>query len=374
MERTLRNVFVLNVGSSGIKYALFAFPEERRIVEGSRERAGDEPLERAVRLAIEACTPHGIEAVGHRVVHGGDRFVAPTPVTEEALEGLRELCGLDPLHGPSEVAAMEAMRALLPGIPAVAVFDTAFHKTLPEVASTYALPAELAERHKLKRYGFHGTSYRFVSERLQSLAGNPSRTVICHLGSGASVCALQDGKSVDTSMGFTPLEGLAMGTRCGDLDPGLVLHLLRDSKMTVAELENTLNFESGMKGIAGESGDVRVLEKRSERGDARAELALAVFAYRVRKYIGAYAAVLGGLDALAFTGGIGENSPSIRARICAGLEFLGIELDEKRNAIARAPQAALLTPDDARAPVWMIPTDEALQIARETFALLSERP
>ncbi|WP_395140147.1 acetate/propionate family kinase, partial [Armatimonas sp.] len=248
----------------------------------------------------------------------------------------------------------------------------AFHQSLPPVAACYALPRELSERLELRRYGFHGTSYQYASQRLLECLGRKasgSKLIICHLGNGASVCALQDGKSVDTSMGFTPLEGLIMGTRCGDIDAGLLLYLLRTQEITPAQLDTLLNQQSGLKGLAGQGGDVRLLERAAADGDPQAELALAAFAYRVRKYIGAYAAALGGVDALAFTGGIGEHSAAMRTRICEGLAFLGITLNPVRNAAAQATET-LLSPDNSPTPVWKIPTDEQRQLAREAFALL----
>ena len=258
-------------------------------------------------------------------------------------------------------------------MPAVAVFDTAFHKTLPETAWRYALPYPLSERLGLRRYGFHGLSYRYVSETLlQCLGRDPAgtRLIVCHLGSGASVCALKGGASVDTSMGLTPLEGLVMGTRSGDVDPGLLLYVQRREQMSADALDDLLNHESGLKGLAGQN-DVRNLEEAAAAGDARAAMALDIFASRVRKYIGAYAAALGGLDALAFTGGIGEHSPPMRARICAGLGFLGIHIDAGRNDSANGKAPLPLSSDTAPLPIWMIPTDEERQIARELFALLA---
>jgi acetate kinase len=265
----------------------------------------------------------------------------------------------------------------LPDVPAVAVFDTAFHKTLPETAWRYALPLPLSERLGLRRYGFHGLSHRYVSEALLTCLGRDAagtRLVVCHLGSGASVCALRDGLSVDTSMGLTPLEGLVMGTRSGDIDPGLLLYVQRREQMSPDALDELLNHQSGLKGLSDGQSDVRKLEEAASAGDARADLALDIFAYRVRKYIGAYAAALGGLDALAFTGGIGEHSPSMRARICDGLEFLGIRVNDARNAGAVGHAAAPLSPDAAPVAVWMVPTDEERQIARELYALLGEAP
>jgi acetate kinase len=262
---------------------------------------------------------------------------------------------------------------LLPNVPGVAVFDTAFHRTIPDVASTYAIPVDIAQKHGLRRFGFHGTSHRYVSQKLLESMGRSApgtRLITCHLGNGASVCAIRDGCSIDTSMGMTPLEGLVMGTRCGDIDPGLLMYLMTSERMTVHELDDLLNRHSGLIGLSGRSSDVRELIAAAA-SDPRAELALAVFAYRVRKYIGAYAAALGGIDAVAFSGGIGERSADMRWRICQGLEFIGIDLDAARNAAARADTSTPIGKPAARAQVWVIPTDEELQIARDVRDMLS---
>jgi acetate kinase len=257
-------------------------------------------------------------------------------------------------------------------VPAFAVFDTAFHRTIPDVAATYAIPAEVAEKHGLRRYGFHGTSHRYVSQKLLEEMGRAApgtRLITCHLGNGASVCAIRDGLSIDTSMGMTPLKGLVMGTRSGDIDPGLLMYLMTSERMTVHELDDLLNRHSGLLGLSGKSSDVRELQALAQR-DARAELALSVFAYRVRKYIGAYAAILGGLEAVAFSGGIGEHSAGMRHRICRGLEFLGAELDAPGNAAASGHSCCRISTDASRVRLWVIPTDEELQIGRDVRALL----
>ncbi|HLV79542.1 MAG TPA: acetate kinase [Chthonomonadaceae bacterium] len=367
------NILVLNAGSSTLKYGVFQIGEGedgKTLAEGLIEEAA--PV-RAAEQAIQACAGLTVEAVGYRVVHGGARFTAATRVTPEILVEIRKLDPLAPLHNPVDRAGIETGLRLLPGVPAVAVFDTAFHGTLPEVAATYALPGLLRERFGLRRYGFHGISHRYVSgQLLMRLGGEPegTRLITCHLGNGASLCALKDGRSVDTSMGMTPLEGLVMGTRSGDVDPGLLLYLMREGGLTAAELENALEHQSGLRGLSGKSGDLRTLEQAAAKGDTRAALAMEVFAYRTRKYLGAYAAALGGLDAVAFTGGIGEHSASMRQRICEGLEFLGLRLDAPRNAAAAPPKAAPISADGSPVVVWMIPTNEELQIARETFHLL----
>lgn len=371
------NILALNVGSSSLKFRLFGITpdNEKALMEGTVERLDVNALLPAAQKAIEQCRPFGIDAVGHRVVQGGARFSEPTRVTPAVLQDLHGLEQLDPLHNPTEVALIEAASRLLPDAPSVAVFDTAFHRTLPEVAWRYALPSDLSDRLGLRRYGFHGLSHRYVSGRLLECLGREAagtRLVTCHLGSGASVCAVLDGQSVDTSMGLTPLEGLVMGTRSGDVDPGLLLYLLRTQDMTVEQLDDLLNHDSGLKGLAGKN-DVRDLEQAAGGGDTQASLALDIFAYRVRKYLGAYAAALGGLDAVAFTGGIGEHAAGMRARICRGLDFLGLRLDTGSNGAATGGAAARISADNASVAVWVIPTDEERQIAREVAALLQPK-
>ena len=331
------NILALNPGSSSLKRAAYAFPQAAAIPESS-----------------------AIDAVGIRVVHGGSRFVKPTRVDDAVVAAIRELVELAPLHNPAALEVIEETRKKMPGVPIVTVFDTAFHQTMPAVASTYAIPSDLG----IRRYGFHGISYSYVSSRVDA-----KRHIICHLGNGASICALRDGRSVDTSMGFTPMEGLVMGTRPGDLDPGAILYLLR-SGQNAPNLESLLNHESGLRGLSGRTGDVRDLEAAAGNGDVRAEFALELFAYRARKYIGAYCAVLGGIDALTFTAGIGEHSASMRFRICQRLEFLGIELDETLNRAARTDERGI---SRGRVPVWVIPTNEELEIARMTYREIEEK-
>lgn len=409
------NILVLNAGSSSLKFRLFrigtlrslAEPEDvlasgqvdrigkpdarltfRQGAEGSssetRRDIGAESVSAAAREVLrellqpsaEGRRPVAVDAVGHRIVHGGARFYAPTRIDAAVLTDIRALTELAPLHNPSGLAGIEAAQQALPNAPNVAVFDTAFHHRLPDVAARYALPTPLAERLQLRRYGFHGISYSYVSERLALIqqSGPPqdshrSRMIICHLGNGASVCALRDRQSVDTSMGFTPLEGLIMGNRSGDIDPGLLLHLLRGGHISPDQLDDLLNHQSGLLGLSGRSGDVRDLEKAASEGDSASELALACFAYRVRKYIGAYAAALGGLDTLVFTGGIGEHSASMRARICQNLDFLGLHLDVERNRTATGKEPASISTGEERT-LWIVPTDEERRIARDTFTLL----
>jgi len=372
---TSMNILALNAGSSSLKFRLFRVAPggEDVLTEGEVERLDAGAFPDAAAKAVAQCRPRGIDAVGHRVVQGGARFSAPTRITPDALDALRGLADLDPLHNPVEVALIEAAQRLLPDAPAVAVFDTAFHQTMPEAAWRYALPTDMADTLGLRRYGFHGISHRYVSERLIEHLGREAvgtRLITCHLGSGASVCALRDGRSVDTSMGLTPLEGLVMGTRSGDVDPGLLLYLLRSQGMTPDALDDLLNHESGLKGLSGRGPDVRDLEQAAQGGDARAALALEIFAYRVRKYLGAYAAVLGGLDAVAFTGGIGARSADMRRRICNGLNFLGLSLDGDANRAAAGDHPARISRADGAVSAWVIPTDEERQIAREVAVLL----
>jgi acetate kinase len=368
------NILALNAGSSTLKYRLHRMvgaDAADTLVEGTVEHVAGQTTAAAAQTAVERCLSLGVAAVGHRIVHGGARFTEPTLVTQAVLDSIRQLQYLAPLHNPVGAAVIEAAARLLPHVPQVAVFDTAFHRTLPEVAALYAIPYELSTG-GLRRYGFHGISYRYVTGRLlECLQREPAgtRLIICHLGNGASVCAVRDGHSVDTSMGFTPLEGLVMGTRSGDIDPGLLLHLQTAQGKSPAELDDLLNRQSGLLGVSGQSGDVRALEKAVAAGDARAELALAMFAYRVRKYIGAYVAALGGVDAVAFTAGIGEHSAALRQRTCAGLESLGLVLDPRLNQGA-VPGARRISADDSQVPVWVVPTDEERQIVRETYEVV----
>jgi acetate kinase len=393
------NVLVLNAGSSTLKFRLFRIegkspadeillargvvekwgtPEARlkmHVVGGAEEErsVAAETTARAAEHAIEACRALGIDALGHRVVHGGPRFREPARVSPEVIEAIKEVSHLAPLHNGLALAGIDAGARILPDVPAVAVFDTAFHQTIPEYAAHYAIPRELAEKHALRRYGFHGISHRYVSQRLLECLDRPafgSRVITCHLGNGASVCAVRDGHSVDTSMGLTPMEGLVMGTRSGDIDPGLVLHLMSVEKLTVGQLDELLNKKSGLLGMSGRA-DMRDVEKAAHEGDLPAELALEVFAYRLRKYIGAYAVVLGRLHAVAFSGGIGEHSAEVRKRVCDGLHLLGLHLDRNLNASADADVPTRINSALAGPEVWIIPTDEERQISREIFALLS---
>jgi len=397
-------VLVVNCGSSSIKYSVFEAESIEEIAGGLLERIGSKTAalkhrvgSNSVALEVEARDHrqgleqvlgilHGGEvraveslmeiiAVGHRVVHGGDTFFESTFIDERVLEAIRDWAELAPLHNPPNIAGIEAAQSLLPGIPQVAVFDTAFHQTMPEKAYIYPIPYELYKKHRIRRYGFHGTSHGYVAREAAEKIGRPMealKIVTCHLGNGCSVTAVRNGKSVDTSMGFTPLEGLVMGTRSGDIDPSIIFHMIDKEKLTAREIEDLLNRSSGLLGISGVSNDVRDIQKKADGGNVRARLALEIFAYRTRKYIGAYAAAMGGLDAIVFTGGIGENDPRIRSMICADLEFIGVKLDGELNAIA-SEGAEVISSSDSPVKVLVIPTNEELVIAMETLRLVDDR-
>jgi len=375
------NILALNAGSESLKYKLFRMPEmgsdaaEEVLLGGSEDHSAGGIVEASEKV-LKACAKKGVDAIGHRVVQGGTLFREPTRVSPDLLKGLHELRDLDPTHNPTETAMIEAGSRLLPGVPAFALFDTSFHRTLPEVAWRYALPRDLSDRWHLRRYGFHGLSHQYVAEALLRLLKRKpegTRLIVCHLGNGASVCALKDGRSVDTSMGMTPLEGLVMGTRSGDVDPGLLMYLLRTAHMTAKAVDDALNLRSGLLGLSGKSADVRQLVILSDKGSEDARLALQIFAYRVRKYIGAYAAVLGGVDAVAFTGGIGEHSAQMRGRICEGLSFLGIHLDQAANDRVGTEEACI-SAAHASTQIWVIPTDEEREMARQVWKLLGGKP
>lgn len=348
------NILVLNPGSSSLKSGYFRFPQEL-VIAGTAPTVAE----------LIATTTSPIDAVGVRVVHGGSRFENPTVVDDGVLAEIRDLAALAPLHNPLAAGAIEEVRGTLRGVPIVAVFDTAFHQTIPPVAFTYAVPPSLGVR----RYGFHGISYSYVAKRLRALEAG-SRLIVAHLGNGASVCAMRDGRSVDTSMGFTPMEGLVMGTRTGDLDPGVILYLLRKG-MSEAELDELLNHRCGLRGVSETSGDVRELESAAAAGDARASLALDLFAYRAAAYIASYCAAIDGVDAIVFTAGIGEHSASMRKRICDRLAFLGVALDEAAN---NAPSKDERRISSGSVGVWVIPTNEELEIARATWEVLGMEP
>jgi len=379
IESPAMNVLALNAGSSSLKFRLGRFEDAgsrmQEVARGIVERIGTHYAD-AVRQVVERIgainDARRVEAVGHRVVHGGSRFVRPTLIDDAVVAAIEALEDLAPLHNGPSLAVIRACRAVLgPKVPMIAVFDTAFHATLPEHAYRYAIPYELAARHGIRRFGFHGTSYRSVVARYGDVAGKPvggSALVVVHLGNGCSAAAIRDGVSVDTSMGFTPLEGLVMGTRAGDLDPALVGYLARKESVPTAEVERWLNERSGLLGLSGHSADMRDLLLR-ERSDPRARLAVDVFCYRARKYLGAYLAALGGADAVIFTGGIGEHAPEVRARICTGMEWCGLVLDKEQNAAVVGTDGCVSAATSV-IRAFVIPTDEEAIIARDTMEAL----
>ena len=391
-------ILVFNAGSSSLKFGVFSVATEtHEVLRGSYERFRDGECEYRLRQGdadergtasfdspgealkgvpemLKRFGVNAFDAVGHRIVHGGAKFSSPTLVNDETVEAIEALTPLAPLHIPANLKAVELCRSLWPDIPQVAVFDTAFHHSNPAFVTTYAVPARWREA-GLRRYGFHGTSHKYVAERAANEIGRPLsdlQLVSIHLGNGASVCAVNRGHSMDSSMGMTPLEGLVMGTRSGDVDPGVFGFLSRALGLSVQEIEDALYDESGLKGLAG-SSDMRNLEDRAAEGDTKAQLAIEIYAYRAKKYVGAYAAAMGGLDAIVFTGGIGENSPSMRRRICDGLDFMGLQLDHDLNmAVNLSDRAApQIQAYGSRARVFVTETAEQLMIARETAAALA---
>lgn len=410
------NVLVLNSGSSTLKFQLVRTDAERlaantdeKLARGTVERLGGEavltlragsgpartttaPL-RDHRAAVEHLIAWlvgpdsgvelggraAIDAVGHRVVHGGERFTRSVLVTPEVERGIEAMIDLAPLHNPANLRGIGAARAVLgTGVPQVAVFDTAFHQTLPPHAYLYAIPYQLYRRYQVRRYGFHGTSHRYVAHRWRQLTGTPrdrTQLVTLHLGNGCSACAIRAGDSVDTSMGFTPLEGLVMGTRSGDVDPTVLEYLTHKEGLSLGEAEALLNQQSGLLGVSGLTHDMReLLAEVRENQDRRARLAIDLFCYRVRQYVGAYLAALGGADAVVFAGGIGENAPEVRAQACEGLAWAGLTLDPARNAEMVGGREGRISTDDSRLAAWVIPTDEELLIARDTFRVVTGAP
>lgn len=393
------HVLVINAGSSSLKYSLVDAASGEAAASGLVERIGEEqshhvhhgqkgsydddrPVpdhEAALEAAVQAFEKHGpalaevdIVAVGHRVVHGGDRFAAPALVDDELIAAVTDLVPLAPLHNPANLEGIEVARRLFPDLPHVAVFDTAFHQTLPPYAYTYAVPSSWLDDYGVRRYGFHGTSHAFVSEQAARLLGrDPAEVnvIVLHLGNGCSAAAIQGGKSVDTSMGLTPLEGLVMGTRSGDLDPAVHGHLARVAGRTAEETDRSLNSESGLKGLSGANDFREVLRRRAD-GDERARLAFDIYCYRLKKYIGSYYAVLGTVDAIVFTAGVGQHSAEARSAALAGLEPLGIHLDPIRNA---DPSDPVVSADDSPVQVLVIPTNEEWEIAKQSVAVLAAR-
>jgi acetate kinase len=383
---TATRVLVLNSGSSSVKYRLLDMADGSRLASGVVERIGErggaadhsDALRRiAGELAGRGLGPDSprLAAVGHRVVHGGTRFTEPTLVDDDVLAAVEELAPLAPLHNPANVTGIRVARDLRPDLPQVAVFDTAFHATIPECAARYAIDRATADAHQVRRYGFHGTSHRYVSRATAALLGrDPAEVnvIVLHLGNGASASAVRGGRCVETSMGLTPLEGLVMGTRSGDVDPAVVFHLVRTAGLTVDEVDALLNKRSGLLGLCGDN-DMREVSRRVTEGDQDARLAFDLYIHRLRKYVGAYAAVLGRVDAVAFTAGVGENSSAVRQAALRGLgEALGVELDGARNT-ARGTGARLVSADSSRVAVAVVPTDEELEIARQTYDLVVAR-
>lgn len=393
-------VLVLNCGSSSLKYQLIDMQNENVLASGLCERIGiDGRLKHkgkevyeietsmnnhtdAIKMVIDALLDanHGvisdikeINAVGHRVVHGGEYFTKSVVVTDEVIKAIEDCISLAPLHNPANLMGIKACENLIPGISQVVVFDTAFHQTMPEKAYLYGIPYELYEKYKIRRYGFHGTSHKYVSERAANILGKDIKDlkiITCHLGNGGSVAAIGGGKSLDTSMGFTPLEGLIMGTRCGDIDPAVVSFIMEKEGLSSKEIDDLMNKKSGVLGLSGVSSDFRDIEAAAEQGNKRAQVALDSFHYRVAKYIGEYTSTLNGVDAIVFTAGLGENSKSSRKEICNYLKWLGIELDDEKNAI-RGEEIDITLPS-SKVRVLVIPTNEELVIARDTKELLDK--
>jgi acetate kinase len=393
----LSNILAINAGSSSLKFQLIRMPEEDVKAVGLVERIGlkdsiftikfngekDETTkdienhEEAVKMLLEKLTSTGviksleeIDGVGHRVVHGGEKFSDSVVITDQVMDEIAEVSELAPLHNPANLTGIRAFKEILPNIPAVAVFDTAFHQTMPPESYLYSLPYDYYEKYGIRKYGFHGTSHKYVSQRAAELLDRPVedlRLISAHLGNGASIAAIEGGKSVDTSMGFTPLAGVTMGTRSGNIDPALIPFIMRKTGKTADEVLHVLNKESGMLALSGFSSDLRDIESKSEAGDARAELALDVFAERIHKYIGSYAARMSGVDAIIFTAGVGENSTEVRERVLKGLEFMGVYYDPALNNVRGKEQ--FLTYPHSPVKVIIIPTNEEVMIARDTVRL-----
>lgn len=394
------NILVINCGSSSLKYQLINSETEGVLAKGLCERIGIDGMltyqpeggekekseiampthTEAINAVLAALTNEKsgvikslseVGAVGHRVVHGGEKFTSSCLINDESMKAIEECNDLAPLHNPANLIGIRACQELMPGVPMVAVFDTAFHQTMPDVAYTYGIPYEYYEKYKVRRYGFHGTSHSYVSKRTAEIVGKPydqMKIIVCHLGNGASISAVNCGKSVDTSMGLTPLEGLVMGTRSGDLDPAIIDFVGKKEGLSLDEMNEVLNKKSGMLGISCVSSDGRDLEAAAETGNKRAQLALDVFDYRVIKYIGAYAAAMNGVDAIAFTAGIGENNIKMRKDVCSSLTYLGVKLDEEKNNVRG--EERIISADDSKVQVLLVPTNEELAIARETLALV----
>ncbi|NLI59992.1 MAG: acetate kinase [Clostridiales bacterium] len=398
-------VLVVNAGSSSLKYQLINMNGESVLAKGNVERIGmPEPLLKHTVQDKETVEIHGdfkdhvaalkkvietlvdeklgvigsmdeISAVGHRVVHGGERFSSSVIIDDEVMEAIEANIELAPLHNPANIMGIQACRNIMPNTPMVAVFDTAFHQTMPQKAFMYAVPYSVYEDLGVRRYGFHGTSHKYVSLKAAAMLGKPVESlkiITCHLGNGSSIAAVDCGKSIDTSMGFTPLEGLPMGTRSGSIDPAILSYLMDKENLTCEEVNRILNKDSGMLGLSGLSSDFRDLHNAAAEGNKRAQLALDVFNYEVKKYIAAYAAAMGGVDCIVFTAGIGENTPRVREKSCSGLEFMGIKIDDEKNqkVLGRLNTEGEISTDDSSVKVLVVPTNEELMIARETLELI----
>lgn len=394
------NVLVINCGSSSLKYQLINSDTEEVLAKGLCERIGidgrlvyqkagcDKEIteasmpthKEAIQMVLDALTNDKtgaiaslkeVNAIGHRVVHGGEKFASSVVITDEVIQAVEECNDLAPLHNPANLIGIRACQELMPGVPMVAVFDTAFHQTMPEKAYLYGLPYEYYENYKVRRYGFHGTSHSFVSKETARFLGmdlENSKIIVCHLGNGASISAVKDGKCVDTSMGLTPLEGLVMGTRSGDIDPAIMEYIAKKEDLDIAGVMNVLNKKSGLEGISGLSSDFRDLTAGAKEGNKRAIAAIEVFCYRVAKYVGSYVAAMNGVDAIAFTAGIGENVGLVREKVCSYLGYLGITLDAEANA--KSGDNCVISAADSKVKVAVIPTNEELAICRETVALV----
>lgn len=396
-------ILVLNCGSSSIKYKLFDMTTKEVLAQGGIEKIGlvgsflKLTLPNGEKKILEKDIPEhtaGIEfilntlvspeygaiksldeinAVGHRMVHGGERFSESVLLNKEVLDAFIACNDLAPLHNPANLKGVNAVSAILPNVPQVGVFDTAFHQTMPDYAYMYAIPYELYEKYGVRRYGFHGTSHRYVSQRVCEFLGvdpKGKKIITCHIGNGGSISAIKDGKCIDTSMGLTPLEGLVMGTRCGDIDAGAVTFIMEKEGLNATGVSNLLNKKSGVLGVSGVSSDMRELEAAVAAGNPKAILAEKMYFYRIKKYIGAYAAALGGVDIILFTGGVGENQANCRSEVCEGLEFMGVKIDLEKNKVRG--EEAIISADDSKVTVAVIPTDEELMIASDTLAILNK--
>lgn len=399
MEGKILKILVVNAGSSSLKYQLIDMENESVLAKGNCEQIGTEstfthkvpsdetknikalPMEMqdhaaALKIVLDTLVDaeHGvigsvkeIDAVGHRVLHGGEKFSGSVLVDDKVEEAIKECFDLGPLHNPANLTGIKACQKIMPGVPQVAVFDTGFHQTMPDYAYMYALPYEYYEKYGIRRYGFHGTSHRFVSKKCIELLGNPehSKIVTCHLGNGSSISAVVDGKCFDTTMGVTPLEGIMMGTRCGSIDPAIVPIIMKKEGLSPDQMDTVMNKKSGMLGLCGTS-DNRTIESRAKEGDKRAKLIESMLCHQLTKYIGGYAAAMGGLDAIVFTGGIGENNPQYRDRVCDKLKFMGVEINyEINDKLKRGPEGEISTPN-SKVKVYVICTNEELMIARDT--------